>query len=77
MKSTGEHIKALLKEKKMTQKQLAELSGGDRECFIALYKRRPYSFGSHISKCRLCIKYNSQPYFRQGRYTRFFKHKTK
>ena len=27
MKSTGEHIKALLKEKKMTQKQLAELSG--------------------------------------------------
>ena len=27
MKSTGERIKVLLKEKKMTQKQLAELSG--------------------------------------------------
>lgn len=27
MKSTGERIKTLLKEKKMTQKQLAELSG--------------------------------------------------
>lgn len=27
MKSTGERIKALLKKKKMTQKQLAELSG--------------------------------------------------
>ena len=27
MKSTGERIKALLKEKKMTQRQLAELSG--------------------------------------------------
>lgn len=27
MKSTGERIKALLKEKKITQKQLAELSG--------------------------------------------------
>lgn len=27
MKSTGERIKTLLKEEKMTQKQLAELSG--------------------------------------------------
>lgn len=27
MKSTGERIKALLNEKKMTQRQLAELSG--------------------------------------------------
>lgn len=53
-----------------------EIDWGDRKCFIALYKRRPYSFRSRISKYRLCIKNNSQLYFRQGRYTGFFKRKT-
>ena len=71
MKSTGERIKALLNEKKMTQRQLAELSG-NRKCYIALHQRRPYSFRSRISKYRLCIKYNNQLYFRQGRFIRFF-----
>lgn len=40
MKSTGERIKALLKEKKITQKQLAELSGVTKSA-LSHYDRIP------------------------------------
>lgn len=40
MKSTGERIKALLNEKKMTQRQLAELSGESKQ--ESLYKYEVY-----------------------------------
>ena len=76
MKSTGERIKTLLKEEKMTQKQLAELSGVTESALSHYIKGDRIPSGSCISKYRLCIKNNSQLYFRQGRYTGFFKRKT-
>lgn len=76
MKSTGERIKALLNEKKMTQRQLAELSGITESAISHYIKGDRIPSGVASVNIAYALKYNNQLYFRQGRFIRFFKRKT-
>ncbi len=59
MKSTGERIKALLNEKKMTQRQLAELSGVT-ESAISHYIKGDRIPSGVARKVSINMKYTAQ-----------------